>query len=319
MKNATLDTFANDDTEREDDGDDGDPDLDRERDQEPEPALDHELDPEPDPDASVTEAVVFDISAEFGHFRVPHAAPSAETYGLMPRTTVAGLLAGMLGLARDSYYDLFSAATSRIAVSVEAPIHRQTHGMNYLDARGSKTKTKGANVAKYIGGDPDPTAVSLLNRPSYRIYAGVAEPDVMNALDAVVRGADPDADGGRAPVYTPTLGKAQHLAWIEHVGRFPIEDHDHAAGDEQELDDDASESDTVAIRSAVPGDEIPLVAEPDRHYITERMTAYMTVDDDGRTPAGATTLTYTPSGKSVTLRRRAAAYATVGGDHVVFH
>lgn len=296
MKNATLDTFA------DGDGDDGDHDQ--------EPALDRELDLEPDPDASVTEAVVFDISAEFGHFRKPHVAPSAETYGLMPRTTVAGLLAGMLGLDRDSYHDLFSAATSRIAVSVEAPVCRQMHGMNYLDARGSSTKTKGANVAKYIGKDPDPTAVSLLSRPSYRIYVGVVEPDVMDALDAVVRGADPDADGGRTPVYTPTLGKAQHLAWIEHVGRFPIEDHDQA-GD--------GESDTVAIRSAVPGDEIPLVAEPDRHYITERMTAYMTVDDDGRTPAGSSTLTYTPSGKAVKLRRRAAAYATVGGDHVVFH
>lgn len=274
-----------------------------------------EADTEPDAEHDVAEAIVFDVSADAAHFRIPHAAPSAETYAVMPRTTVAGLCAAMLGLDRDSYYELFSAATSRIAVSVEAPIRRQTFGMDYLTAMGSKSKTKGADVAEYIGKDADPTAVSLLMRPAYRIYVGVADPEIMDQLDAVVRGADPDAEGGDAPIYTPTLGKAQHIARVEYVGRYAIEQPDQAELDERD-DGDA----TIAIRSAVPGDEIPLVAEPDRRYVSDRMTAYMTSDDSaaGRTPDGSQTLTYTPSGRAITLRRREADYATVGGDHVVF-
>lgn len=290
--NATLDAFAGDS------GDSDEGDVNDERD-------------DTDAEQGVREAVVFDVSADAAHFRVPHAAPSYETYGIPPRTTVAGMVAGMLGLGRDSYYDTFDRANSRIAVSVEAPIRRQMLGMDYVNTEGSTSKTKGANVAKHIGKDPDPTAVSLLMRPRYRLYVGVSDPETMDRIDAVVRGADPDADGGDAPVYTPTLGKAQHIARIEHVGRYAIE---QAADADQEQGDG-----TVAIRSAVPGEEIPLVVDPNRRYISERMTAHMTSDDStaGRTPDGGHTLTYTPSGKPVRLRERAADYATVGEDHVV--
>lgn len=266
--------------------------------------------------SSDADAVVFDIEADYGHFRKPHTAPAAETYGLMPRTAVAGLCAAMLGMERDSYYELFAADNSRIAVSVEAPVRRRIGGVNHLDTKGLKSKTGGAQTAAHIESHRDPTPVARLSEPRYRIFVSVDDAEIMDALDAVARGADTDVEGGDAPVYGPSMGPSQHLAWVEYVGRFPIErererEHGH-------VDDDG----TVAIRSAVPGDELPLVVDPDHRYVSETMTAFMAADEStggtGRVPDGSHTVTYERSGEPLTLRAADADYTTVGEDHVVF-
>jgi len=51
--------------------------------------------------------IVLDVSGDFAHFRKPHTTSPAQTFGVPPRTTIAGMIAGMLGLGRDSYYDRF--------------------------------------------------------------------------------------------------------------------------------------------------------------------------------------------------------------------
>ena len=246
--------------------------------------------------------IVFDIGAEYAHFRKPHSTSSAETFGIPPRTTVAGLVSGMLGLPRDSYYGLFDPDCSQIAVSLEAPIHRQSLGMNLLDTKGSKSKTKGAKQSKYVTEHRDPTAISVISDPRYRLYVSVDSTPFMNDLDAVVRGADSSEDGVK-PVYTPSLGKARHLAWIDYIGRFLMEE-EFATG-------------STEIRSAVPGDPIPLVVDTDVRYVSERMPAYMeATDDGGRVAAGSHRMTYGRAGESLTLKR--TDFVTVGGDSVVF-
>ena len=50
----------------------------------------------------------FDVTADFAHFRKVGNNSAKPSYRIPPRTTVAGLLAGILGMPRDSYYDLSS-------------------------------------------------------------------------------------------------------------------------------------------------------------------------------------------------------------------
>lgn len=252
---------------------------------------------------AVETAVVFDIEAEFAHFRKPHATTSLETFGIPPRTTIAGLLAGMLGLPRNSYYGLFGPDSSRIAVSLEAPVTRHASGMNLLDTKGSSGKTKGAKPAAHLA-NRIPTAMELLTTPRYRIYASVDSEPFMADLDAVLRGADPDTAGDE-PVYTPALGRKHHLAWIDYVGRFPIEA--------------MSTADPVTIRSAVPGETIPLALDTNARYVSERLPAYFEATDEeprGRVAAGSRQMTYERTGAPLTLRD--TEYALVGSDGVVF-
>ena len=48
--------------------------------------------------------LVFDISGKFAHFRKYYTNSSSLTYLVPPRTSIYGLIAGILGLERDSYY-----------------------------------------------------------------------------------------------------------------------------------------------------------------------------------------------------------------------
>ena len=54
------------------------------------------------------EILAFNIRGKFAHFRKFYSNSSALSYFIPPRTTIIGLIAGMLGLERDSYYEDFS-------------------------------------------------------------------------------------------------------------------------------------------------------------------------------------------------------------------
>lgn len=55
----------------------------------------------------VTEIISFDLCGKFAHFRKFYSTSSALSYSIPPKTTLQGLVAAILGLERDSYYELF--------------------------------------------------------------------------------------------------------------------------------------------------------------------------------------------------------------------
>lgn len=46
----------------------------------------------------------FTVRGPWGHFRRVEGNIVKQTYRIIPRTTVAGLIAGMLGIERDGYW-----------------------------------------------------------------------------------------------------------------------------------------------------------------------------------------------------------------------
>ena len=52
--------------------------------------------------------LAFDIWGEYGYFRRGYTTTSTVSYPFPSRTTIAGLVSSILGLERDSYYDIFS-------------------------------------------------------------------------------------------------------------------------------------------------------------------------------------------------------------------
>jgi len=76
--------------------------------------------------------LVFDLIGTFAHFRKYDTNSSSLSYTFPPRTTLAGIIAAMLGIERDNYYDTFSTDNCRIALSVLSPVRKQIHTINYL-------------------------------------------------------------------------------------------------------------------------------------------------------------------------------------------
>jgi len=59
------------------------------------------------------------LSGKFAHFRKFYTNASSLTYTIPPRTTICGILASILQIPRDEYYDLMSSDKLGIAISLK--------------------------------------------------------------------------------------------------------------------------------------------------------------------------------------------------------
>lgn len=159
--------------------------------------------------------VKFNISGDLAHFRKPFSNISRLTYLIPPRMTVAGLLAGILGMDRDSYYDIFSKDNFRMSVipnynlnTVRIPQNLVGTSKDDMETFNNRGKGPKLNV-------PDPTidrkqrVFEYVRNPNYNIFISLnnesLEEEIYNRLKS------------KKYTYTPTLGLAKCLANIENV------------------------------------------------------------------------------------------------------
>jgi len=74
----------------------------------------------------------FCINGKMAHFRKYYSNSTALSYLIPPVTTLKGILAGLLGYERDSYYDIFSNVHCRTAILIKRPLKKMTQSMNLL-------------------------------------------------------------------------------------------------------------------------------------------------------------------------------------------
>lgn len=212
------------------------------------------------------------VSGPWAHFRRVDGNTVKATYRLPPRTTVAGLLAAVVGRDRDSYYETFARGCSGIAVQPLSPFRSINLPENSLTTSSAGLKSvnaRGKVTIRY----PDPTAdrqrsnYEVLVDPAYRIDVWTADGAFYETLrDRLAAGESH---------YTPSLGLSEHLAEIDYHGEFTA----------SAVDTDGP----VAVDSAVP-DPDGVVPDPDVSFGTERSPGYMErTDEPGEHPGRRTT------------------------------
>lgn len=83
------------------------------------------------------EILAFHLRGKMAHFRKYYSNSSALSYWVPPRTTIAGIIAGLLGMERDSYYERFGLQECRIAVALCSPLKKTMQKMNLLMIKNS--------------------------------------------------------------------------------------------------------------------------------------------------------------------------------------
>lgn len=245
----------------------------------------------------------FRLSGPWGHFRRVEGNTVKTTYRIIPRTTVAGLLAAVLGIERDGYYQLFGPDSSAIAVEPQTELRTMNLPVNNLttSTEGLKGVNTRGKVSVYY---PDPTTdrqrtnYEVLVNPSYRIDVWLDDDETYERLRTHF------AEG--TSHYTPSLGVSEYLADIEYLGEYEVNQIE-ATG-------------SLAVDSAVP-DSDGVVPEPGVSYGTERSPGFMTRttgdgEFSGRRTTAYLTYTYSPEAKSVTVTD--VDGSTVDGRTVVF-
>ncbi|MBN1340589.1 MAG: CRISPR-associated protein Cas5 [Bacteroidales bacterium] len=78
----------------------------------------------------------FDIEGKFAHFRKYFANNTAFSFSLPPRTTITGIIAGAIGIKKDSYYENFSSQNLKIGINILTPVKKTFHRLNFLMVKG---------------------------------------------------------------------------------------------------------------------------------------------------------------------------------------
>lgn len=243
----------------------------------------------------------FDIAADFAHFKRVGNNSAKPTYRIPPRTTVAGLLAGIMGMERNSYYDLFQPSSSAISVvPVEMP-HTYTMGITTVNTKADdaiqyrpkeqhwRSATEMLTPESYVQYDRQRDTYEMLVDPVYRVYVGLRDDEVYANLR--------DRLHNRNYHYSPALGLSECIAEISNV---TVHDVDPS---------DAVEADSAAY------DDSDVVPRPGVQIRRERAPLYMEADDGGRHTTAFGNITYAPGEDSGLPIESSEAYSV--GEHTV--
>lgn len=83
-------------------------------------------------------ALVFKLNGKYAHFKKVYSNSSSLSYYVPPRTTLEGIIAAMLGLSRDSYYDKLHSNKTKIAIINESHLTKITQTLNYIKVTSKK-------------------------------------------------------------------------------------------------------------------------------------------------------------------------------------
>ncbi len=249
-----------------------------------------------DLDVEGRKCLSFTVEGPWAHFRRIDATTEKLTYRVMPRTTVAGLIAAVLGEPRDSYYQTFSQDASAIAISPQCSLETQSVPMLTLPTMSGNIKTAEGVTGKTVV-DPEDIASERKRRTfeyvvdaAYRIDLVLDDMETFNRLREFL-------ETGRS-TYTPALGKTECLADITDVSVSTVE----------------SRGDPEAISSTVPEEYV--VPTPGSPLRMERTPAYMEADESGRKTTGFVSYAY--SSADETLSAPDAPVSTVEERTVCF-
>ncbi len=208
------------------------------------------------------------VRSTWGHFKRVGRSVTKQTYRIPPRTTIAGMLAAIVGSDRDSYYDVFGAETSAIAITPLSDIRTvnvPTTGVG-TDPKQAVTKTAGSRRSYALTyqdteGDRQIHAYELLADPAYRIDVAVEDEAYYEKLKHRL-------DSGES-YYPPSLGKSEYLCTVEDI-KTDVTPTEPAEAEQYDVD------------SIVPTSLSEVIPQRGVTYDIERSPAIMEATSGGR-------------------------------------
>jgi len=158
----------------------------------------------------IDRVLVFDVWSDYAHFRRGYTTTSPLTYPFPSRTTLAGLVSAILGLPRDSYYELFGKDNSAFALQILNPIRKIKITQNLID-------TKTGFYLWDNKGQRTQIPFEFVKKPRYRLYVWLEDPNKFDDLIKLIK--------KHKSVYTPYLGISECIANFEIFKKGVFEVH----------------------------------------------------------------------------------------------
>ncbi|MBD3184931.1 CRISPR-associated protein Cas5 [Candidatus Poribacteria bacterium] len=160
---------------------------------------------------NIDRILVMDLHGAMAHFRAFYTNSSSLTYSFPPRTVITGLLAGIMGYPRDSYYREFSKERCRIALSIISPFRKIMNTINYLWAKSSSDFVVRAGNPLQVQFESliPGSGLKEWGELVYRIYIWHSDQGILDNLAKRVR--------ENKYVYPPYMGISEFIAELESV------------------------------------------------------------------------------------------------------
>lgn len=142
--------------------------------------------------------IAFDIWGDYAYFRRGYTSTSTITYPFPSRTTISGLISGIVGLEKDSYHEIFNEKNSKIGLRILNPIKKININLNYIN-------TKEGFLLSDIKKNPRvQVQAEFLKDVKYRIFISLNNKQLMEELYYNL--------SEHKSVFTPCLGISECVA-----------------------------------------------------------------------------------------------------------
>ena len=163
------------------------------------------------------EVLVFVLIGKMAHFRKYYTNSSSLSYYFPPRTTITGIIAGIIGLERDTYYEIFSDENCKISVSIKTPLRKKINTVNYVWAENIKHVNLSMKQHTQV-----PLEIILPEDYSkliiYRIFFAHKDPKIFEKVKEMVT-------KGRV-CFPPYLGLSEFVGNIEYIYLGKVEERE---------------------------------------------------------------------------------------------
>ncbi|MHA1126611.1 MAG: type I-B CRISPR-associated protein Cas5b [Candidatus Heimdallarchaeota archaeon] len=167
--------------------------------------------------------VVFELSGKYAHFKVPESTRGNFTFPFPPRTALMGLIAGILGIQRNSYWqENLPFYSAKIAVEILSTVVKNSLKVNYTQTKTTTSLRKlGVPITLLIPKDPgNPKSrgfisqfkLDLLKDVHYRIYVSINNEELHKQLEKRLQ--------EKKYVYPPYFGHVNFFANLDYLGNF---------------------------------------------------------------------------------------------------
>lgn len=149
--------------------------------------------------------LIFDIWADYAHFKKYYTTSSPLTFSIPPRTTLIGLISGMIGLGKEDYLGFMKKDKAKIAIRVINPIKKIRITQNLINTKGGywiPVKKSGHEPRTQI-------RFEYLKEPKFRVYFSHTNPDIHISLKQNLE--------NHKSIYTPYLGISECIANFRFV------------------------------------------------------------------------------------------------------
>lgn len=196
--------------------------------------------------------IVFDVWADYAHFRKYYTTSSPLTFSIPPRTALIGLVAAILGFGKDEYLENMTKSKCDIATRVLAPVKKVRMGQNLIN-------TKDGYWVLVARGFHEPRTqirFEYLKDPKFRVYFQCKDNEIQENLLTKL--------SEHKSIYTPCLGLSELLANFSFVGAFQVSET-------------LSNTDFLDVNTVLPLDLVDKleIIQPGRKFFKERIPTEM--------------------------------------------